>query len=109
VQLQRPLWASTSTKNPAYDELLYVDSLVAPNTVNTMPDPTLELYAIRGDAGKSQIADSKKREVLRQVINSLPDEGVSLEDITQKLEDDGVAAFMLSYDEVLETVASKLR
>lgn len=108
AQLQRPLWASTSTKNPAYDELLYVDSLVAPNTVNTMPDPTLELYAVRGDASKSQIADSKKRAVLRQVLDSLPDEGVSLEDITQKLENDGVAAFMSSYDEVLETVASKL-
>lgn len=108
AQLQRPLWASTSTKNPAYDDLLYVDSLIAPDTVNTMPDPTLEIYAARGDASKSQLSSDSRRAGLRQVLESLADAGINLNDVTQRLEDEGVAAFMASYDEVLATVRSKL-
>ena len=108
AQVQRPLWASTSTKNPAYDDLLYVDTLVAPHTVNTMPDPTLEIYAQRGDASRSRLADSTLRRSLREAIDQLGDYNINLDKVTQQLEDEGVAAFMASYDDVLATVSSKL-
>ena len=108
AQLQRPLWASTSTKNPAYDDLLYVDTLVAPHTVNTMPDPTLEIYAQRGDASRSRLADSTLRRSQREAIDQLGDYNINLDKVTQQLEDEGVAAFMASYDDVLATVSSKL-
>lgn len=108
AQVQRPLWASTSTKNPAYDELLYVDTLAASETVNTMPDPTLEKFATDGDPSKSLLADDAKRTALASMLDDLQGEGVSLAEVTQQLEDDGVAAFVAAYDELLATVASKL-
>ena len=108
-QIQRPLWASTSTKNPAYDELLYVDSLAAAETVNTMPDPTLETFARSGEPGRSLLAQDETRVALAAHLGQLLDLGISLSDITNSLESDGVAAFMASYDELLATVASKLQ
>lgn len=108
AQVQRPLWASTSTKNPAYDELLYVDSIVADETVNTMPDPTLRLALEKGDFSKSLLSDSTQRTQTAALLDTLP-RGVSLDEVTEKLENDGVESFVQSHDELLETVASKLR
>lgn len=108
-QIQRPLWASTSTKNPAYDELLYVDTLAAPETVNTMPDPTLEAFARIGEPSRSALAHEDSRAALVANLQELGALGISLSDITSTLELDGVAAFVASYDELLATVASKLQ
>ena len=108
-QIQRPLWASTSTKNPAYDELLYVDTLAAPETVNTMPDPTLEAFASSGDPSRSALANEHSRLILARNLNELANVGISLGDVTDTLERDGVAAFVTSYDELLQTVAGKLQ
>jgi transaldolase len=108
-QIQRPLWASTSTKNPAYDELLYVDTLAAAETVNTMPDPTLESFARSGDPSRSALADDATRAALASHLGQLSEIGISLTSVTDTLEADGVAAFMASYDELLTTVASKLQ
>ena len=107
-QIQRPLWASTSTKNPAYNELLYVDTLAAAETVNTMPDPTLEAFARSGDPARSALVDDVDRMALALNLGRLSEHGVSLAQVTDTLEADGVTAFMTSYDELLATVASKL-
>jgi transaldolase len=108
AQVQRPLWASTSTKNPSYGELLYVDSIVGDETVNTMPDPTLRLALEKGDFSKSLLSDSTQRTQTAALLDTLP-RGVSLDEVTEKLENDGVESFVQSHDELLETVASKLR
>jgi transaldolase len=109
AQVQRPLWASTSTKNPSYSDLLYVDTLIASDTVNTLPDPTLEAYADHGDATKSQLDNESARRNLGSKLDELETAGVDLTAITQRLEDEGVAAFIASYDELLATVTQKLR
>lgn len=107
-QIQRPLWASTSTKNPDYDQLLYVNSLVAANTVNTLPDQTLLRYLDAGDPEGSLLVDPGQRGNAIDLLDELAAAGVSLDDVTTRLENDGVAAFMSSYDELLETVRHKL-
>jgi transaldolase len=94
ANLQRPLWASTSTKNPDYPETLYVDTLIGPDTVNTMPEATL---------------DAEQAEATWQ---ALADVGVDLDDVGRTLEEEGVAAFSKSFDEllgVLEGKAAELR
>ena len=106
-QVQRPLWASTSTKNPTYDELLYVNSIVADETVNTMPDPTLAATLAKGDFATSLLRDATSRQQATALLASL--EGlVSLDDVTLTLERDGVAAFIRSYDDLLALVQEKL-
>ena len=109
AQVQRPLWASTSTKNPAYSDLLYVDTLVVEESVNTLPDPTLEAYADHGDATKSRLSNAALRQRLAAQLGELAGEGVDLATITTQLENEGVAAFVSSYDELLATVASKIQ
>ena len=106
AQVQRPLWASTSVKNPAYDELLYVDSLVGDETVNTMPDATLAAAAARGGDGPSALATPEATRECAAALDRL--DGVDLAEVTARLEADGVAAFDAAYDELLATVAAKL-
>jgi len=107
AQTQRPLWASTSTKNPTYDALLYVDNLVAPETVNTLPDATLAAYGERGRVDASVLTSPEKRRVAQGVLAQLAALGIDLDAVTDQLEDDGVEAFMTSYDELLATVKTK--
>ncbi|MDE3008146.1 MAG: transaldolase [Acidobacteriota bacterium] len=108
AQVQRPLWASTSTKNPAYDELLYVDTIVADETVNTMPDATLQAALHRGAFGKSALRDASTARALADELALLTPQ-VSLAQVTTQLEIDGVRAFVDAYEELLTTVASKMR
>lgn len=105
AQIQRPLWASTSTKNPAYDELLYVDCLVAPESVNTIPDGTLRTYGLRGSINSSVLAEQRAECAAR--LSELPALGIDLSQVTTKLEHDGVAAFEASYEELLTDIANK--
>ena len=105
AQVQRPLWASTSTKNPLYDDLLYVNALVAPETVNTMPDATLDAALDHGRFAASLLVDVAVRRAEASRLDGLaPD--VSLAAVTAQLERDGVTAFVTSYEEVLATVAA---
>jgi transaldolase len=108
AQVQRPLWASTSTKNPTYFDLLYVDSIVANETVNTMPDATLAGVLDHGDFTHSLLADAHTIEEASNVVKKLPSD-VSLRDVTEKLEVDGVQAFVDAYEELLATVATKIQ
>jgi len=106
---QRPLWASTSTKNPAYRDTLYVDTLIGPHTVNTMPEATLEAFEDHGTVARTVDADPAGA---RATLARLGELGVDIDDVTRVLEDEGVAAFVKSLDEVLTTLgdsADKLR
>lgn len=98
---QRPLWASTGTKNPAYADTKYVDELVAEHVVNTMPEKTLMAIADHGD-GKPSIEGTF--EEAHDVMNALAEVGVDFKAVTDKLEADGVAAFIKSWDSVLSDV-----
>ncbi len=104
AQVQRPLWASTSTKNPSYDELLYVNSIAADETVNTMPDATLAAALKHGSFAESVLRDPQRSAAAIETLST-----IDLSAVTQRLEDEGVAAFISSYDELLETVSAKLR
>ena len=104
ARVQRPLWASTSTKNPAYPDLLYVDTLIGPNTVNTMPDPTIAAFLDHGTVART--VDAEPEEAVA-VLARLADVGVDLADVAATLEDEGVHSFAKSFDELLQTLTDK--
>ena len=104
AQVQRPLWASTSTKDPSYPDTLYVDSLIGPDTVNTLPDATLEAFLDHGTVART--VDTADDDALR-TLDELADVGVDLDDVTQLLEKEGVEAFEASYDDLLSTLGEK--
>jgi transaldolase len=106
ARVQRPLWASTSTKNPAYSDVLYVEELIGPHTVNTMPEETLQAFADHGRVRSTLETDVDEAE---HVIASLAGVGVDLDAVTAKLLDDGVAAFSRDFDAALEAVDAKCR
>ena len=97
ARVQRPLWASTSTKNPAYSDTLYIDELIGPHTVNTIPDATLDAFEDHGTVART--IDTRVDEA-RADLEALTAVGVDLDDVSQVLEDEGVAAFSKSFDEL---------
>jgi transaldolase len=103
---QRPLWASTGTKDPAYSDVLYVEELVAPDVINTMPESTLRAFADHGDAARdfSQIT-ATGTETLQRVEQA----GLDLAAITSELEREGVRSFCDSYRDLLDCIETKLR
>lgn len=102
ARCQRPLWASTSVKNPAYRDVLYVEELAGPDTVNTMPESTLE--ATR-DHAEVEDRISGTGDEARQQLQRLAEEGVDLEQITKELETEGVEKFVASFDAAVAEVA----
>ncbi|BDR54703.1 transaldolase [Bombiscardovia apis] len=98
---QRPLWASTGTKNAAYSDCMYVDELVAPNVVNTMPEKTLDALADHGNGAPSIEGTYEES---HRIMDQLADLGISIKEVTDKLEADGVASFIDSWSSVLEDV-----
>ncbi|HLY83281.1 MAG TPA: transaldolase, partial [Acidimicrobiales bacterium] len=101
---QRPLWASTSTKNPAYPDLLYVDNLIGPDTVNTMPDATVEAFIDHGILARTVdhgVSDARAH------LDALAAVGIDMGDVAQVLEDEGVAAFSKSFDELMQALTDK--
>jgi transaldolase len=104
AQLQRPLWASTSTKNPSYPDTLYVDSLIGPNSVNTLPESTLEAFADHGTIART--IDSKIEQA-RTEWQALAEHGIDVAVVAEKLEREGVAAFIKSFDELLDALSTK--
>ena len=105
ARVQRPLWASTSTKNPAYDDLMYVVNVVGADTVNTVPPNTLEALldhgVVRCDTIHENVAGAQK------VIDELKGYGIDLHEVTDKLVADGVKSFAQSFDEMLQAIAGK--
>src|SRR5215218_1543453 len=104
ARAQRPLWASTGTKDPAYSDVLYVEQLIAPHVINTMPESTLRAFADHGDATRD-FGESTGAEILRRA----EDAGVELAAITAELEREGVRAFCDSYRELLDCIETKLQ
>jgi transaldolase len=104
ARVQRPLWASTSTKSPDYSDTLYVDTLIGPDTVNTMPDGTLENFDDHGTVARTVDADYSGA---RSVLDRLAGLGIDLAEVTDLLEDEGVAKFSKSFDELLVSLESK--
>lgn len=104
--VQRPLWASTGVKNPDYPDTLYVTELVAPDTVNTMPEKTLEAVADHGDVVGDTITGTAA--AAQQVFDSLEAVGIDLADVFAFLEEDGVAKFEKSWQELLDATQGQL-
>jgi transaldolase/glucose-6-phosphate isomerase len=104
AKLQRPLWASTSTKNPAYSDTLYVDRLIGSHTVNTVPPHTLEAFR---DHGTVKITITDNMEKVRALFGQLKAEGVSMDVVTQELEDEGVKAFADAFTALLDTLEER--
>ncbi|HET6917611.1 MAG TPA: transaldolase [Acidimicrobiales bacterium] len=104
AHVQRPLWASTSTKNPAYPDLLYVDNLIGPHTVNTLPDATIEAFE---DHGTVRCTVDSGVDEARETLDALAEHGIDMADVARVLEEEGVAAFVKSYDELLQALEDK--
>ena len=103
---QRPLWASTSTKNPDYRDVIYVEELIAPGTVNTMPEPVIHAYAEHGETKPDTVTVAY--DDARQVFADLQSVGVDLSDVIATLEREGVEKFEASWVELLEGVKKSL-
>ena len=101
ARVQRPLWASTSTKNPAYPDTIYVDNLIGPETVNTVPPQTLEAFK---DHGIAEVTLVRGLDEARDAIAQLEALGISMAVVTQELEDEGVKAFADAFTQLLATI-----
>ena len=106
ARVQRPLWASTSTKNPAYSPTLYVDELIGTDTVNTLAQASVDVLAL-GDADLRADAILDDVDGARQVIADLAGAGVDFADVTATLEREGVESFAKSFHDALATLAKK--
>ncbi len=104
AQLQRPLWASTSTKNPAYRDVIYVEELIGPDTVNTMPPATVDAFRDHGETRRT--VDTGLDEADR-VITDLEAVGVSISEVTDKLLQEGLASFQKSFDTLIAGLEEK--
>jgi transaldolase len=101
---QRPLWASTATKDPAYSDVLYVEELIAPDVVNTMPEATLRAFADHGDPTRPPIDDGGGAD---ETLRRAEDAGIHLDAVTAELEREGVRSFCDSYHELLDCIETK--
>ena len=102
---QRCLWASTSTKNPAYNDVMYVDDLIGPDTVNTMPLETIEAFQDHGRVAGDTVLDGVGE--ARQLLDDLASAGVDYDDVTATLEAEGVQKFSDSFDQIMDSVRLK--
>ena len=104
AHVQRPLWASTSTKNPAYRDVMYVEQLIGPDTVNTMPPNTLEAFRDHGEVARTVDQDLDEARLTVAALESL---GISLRSVTDKLLVDGLASFQRSFDALIAGLERK--
>jgi transaldolase len=104
ARVQRPLWASTSTKNPAYPDTLYVDELIGPDTVNTLPEATIHAFEDHGTLARSVDVGVDEAEATWQALSVV---GVDMDDVAATLEADGVTSFQKSFDELLGALDAK--
>jgi transaldolase len=105
ARVQRPLWASTSTKNPAYRDVQYVEQLIGPDTVNTLPPATLEAFRDHGETARTVDANVDEAE---RVLADLTALGIAMPEVTEKLLVDGLASFQKSFDGLLGGIEKKM-
>ncbi len=103
-QTQRVLWASTSTKNPAYRDILYAEELIGPDTVDTMPPATIEAFR---DHGRVRLTLTEDLPSAHKTMETLAQVGISMKEVTDKLTDDGVRLFAEAFDKLLEAVETR--
>lgn len=101
---QRVLWASTSTKDPSFSDVLYVETLIGKETINTLPMETIDAFR---DHGKAAETLTTGIEHVNKVLDDLKDTGIDIDKITQKLEDEGIEKFSKAYDELLKSIADQ--
>ena len=101
AQTQRVLWASTSTKNPAYRDVLYVEELIGPDTVDTIPPATLDAFR---DHGKPRQSLTEDLPAAHKTMDTAAKLGISMKEVTDKLTEDGVRLFSEAFDKLLEAV-----
>ena len=104
ARVQRLLWASTGTKNPAYSDVLYIEGLIAPETISTMPPATMDAFR---DHGRVQPTLEENIEQARQLMATLEKSGISIDSVTAKLVEEGVQIFANAFDKLLDAVARK--
>jgi transaldolase len=104
AQVQRPLWASTSTKNPANKDVYYVEALIGPETVDTMPPATLEAFR---DHGVARVTIEDDLDQARSVIAGLEEVGISLDEVTQQVLDEGIQKFIEPFEKLLAATESR--
>ena len=105
ARVQRPLWASTSTKNPAYRDVMYVEQLIGPNTVNTMPPATIDAFRDHGETARTVDANV---EAARQALADLERAGIHMQDVTDVLLREGLASFEKSFETLTGGIAAKM-
>jgi transaldolase/glucose-6-phosphate isomerase len=104
ARVQRPLWASTSTKNPAYPDTLYADNLIGPHTVDTVPPQTLDAFR---DHGRAELSITQGVEEAALCLDELEAAGISMDLVTKELEDEGVASFAASFDGLIGSIEDR--
>ena len=105
ARVQRPLWASTSTKNPEYRDVMYVEELIGPDTVDTMPPATIDAFRDHGVVDKTVDKKLAAEEGLLKEIEAV---GISMKEVTEKLLVDGIASFQKSFDELIAGLDAKV-
>jgi transaldolase len=105
AHVQRPLWASTSTKNPAYRDVMYVEQLIGPDTVNTMPPATLDAFRDHGETARTVDANVDEAE---RVLADLTAVGIPITEVTDKLLTEGLASFQKSFDTLVSGLERKM-
>jgi transaldolase len=105
ARVQRPLWASTSTKNPAYRDVMYVEELIGPDTVDTMPPATIDAFKDHGAVARTV---DKKVAVAEAVLKEIEAVGISIREVTEKLLVEGIASFQKSFDELIAGLEAKI-
>jgi transaldolase len=106
ASVQRPLWASTGTKNPAYSDVMYVEQLIGPDTINTMPNSTLDAFEDHGQVSHT-IEGARHFEETRDTMQELRDVGINMKEVTDKLQADGIAAFAKALESLYEAIRQK--
>jgi transaldolase/transaldolase/glucose-6-phosphate isomerase len=101
---QRLLWASTGAKNPAYSDVKYVEALIGPNTINTVPLETLNAYR---DHGNPEVRIESDVAGAARVLRLLPSLGIGIDPVTQQLEDEGIAKFIQPFDKLMKALEQK--
>ncbi|MBN2366165.1 MAG: transaldolase [Calditrichaeota bacterium] len=107
ARLQRPLWASTSTKNPKYSDVMYVEPLIAENTVNTMPEETIDAFADHGQIAPNTVEEDLDES--RKHLKMLDEVGINLDYVTQQLEDEGIQKFIDPFRALLKTIEDAIK
>jgi transaldolase len=106
VRVQRPLWASTGTKNPAYSDVLYLEALIGPDTITTVPPATMDAFR---DHGRVQVTLGTEAEAAEAALESAAALGLEVNAVAEQLQADALKAFASSFDQLLATLAEKRR